>query len=62
MKRRAFVRSTLAAAAGVAIPSSSLLARFRLVTQQQADLDAITGDGRQVTLSGRAVSALGSRL
>ncbi len=62
MKRRAFVRSTLAAAAGVAVPGSSLLARYRAVTQDQADLDAITGDGGQVTLRGRAVAALGNRL
>ena len=63
MKRRAFVRSTFAAAVGVAVPSSSsLLARYRAVTQDQADLDAITGDGGQVTLRGKAVAELGSRL
>ncbi len=62
MKRRAFVRSTLAAAAGVAVPSrSSLLARYRVATQE-ADLDAITGDGEQVTLRGRAVAELSARL
>ncbi len=63
MKRRAFVRSTFAAAVGVAVPSSSsLLARYRAVTQDQGDLDAITGDGRQVTLRGKAVAGLGNRL
>ena len=63
MKRRAFVRSTFAAAVGVAVPGrSSLLARYQAVTQDQADLDAITGDGGQVTLRGRAVAELGSRL
>ena len=63
MKRRAFVRSTLAAAVGVTVPnSSSLLARYRVVTQDQADLDAITGEGGHVTLSGRAVAELSARL
>ena len=62
MKRRVFVRSTFAAAVGVAVPGSSLLARYHAVSQDQADLDAITGDGGQVTLRGRAVAQLGSRL
>ena len=63
MKRRAFVRSTLAAAVGVTVPnSSSLLARYRVATQDQADLDAITGDGGRITLSGRAVAELSARL
>ena len=35
-----------AAAAGVAVPSSSLFARYQSITQNQGDLNAITGDGR----------------
>ncbi len=62
MKRRAFVRSTLAAAVGVAVPSSSLFARYQSITQNQGDLNAITGDGRSVTLRGKAVAELGNRL
>ncbi len=60
MKRRVFVRSGLAAAMGTSIPLSP--SGFRLVRQEPADVDAITGDGAEVTLRGRAVKALSDRL
>ena len=64
MKRRAFVRSTLAAAAAVALPSDRLLAAaFRPVRQQvPPDIAGVTGDGREVTLSGSAIAELARTL
>jgi FAD/FMN-containing dehydrogenase len=64
MKRRAFVRSTLAAAAAVALPPDRLLgAVFRPVRQQvPADIAAVTGDGNDVTLTGTAIAELARSL
>ncbi len=65
MKRRAFVRSTLTAAAAVALPTERLFgATYRPLTSRQVapDVDAITGDGREVTLSGRSVADLAAQL
>lgn len=63
MKRRAFVRSTLAAAVGASFPLRPLWAAgYRTVGQDQAGVDAVTGDGREFTLSGRAIAALNDRL
>lgn len=57
MKRRTFVGSTVAAAA--TIPMRSL---FAAELHGQSDVDAITLDGKEFTLSGQAVSELASRL
>ncbi|MCZ6918430.1 MAG: FAD-binding oxidoreductase [Gemmatimonadetes bacterium] len=63
MKRRAFVRSTLAAAMAAAVPyRRPLLAHFQAVSQDAPNVDAITGDGGQVTLSGSAITDLKNRL
>lgn len=63
MKRRAFVRSSLAAAVAASVPSRrSLQARYRIAPQVPSDVDAITGDGRQVTLRGKAIAELGAQL
>ena len=64
MKRRAFVRSSLTAAAAVTLPGDRLLASvFRPVTRQvPPDVAAVTGDGREVTLSGSAIADLARRL
>lgn len=60
MKRRAFIQSSLAAAIGAPV-----LGRpwpLRLVPQDQGDLDAITGNGEQITLPGGAVRELADEL
>jgi FAD/FMN-containing dehydrogenase len=64
MKRRAFVRSTLTAAAAVAIPADELFGSLYrpLGAQVPPDIEAVTGDGREVTLSGEAVADLAARL
>ena len=64
MKRRAFVRSSLTAAAAAALPSERLFASaLRPVGQQvPPDVTAVTGDGREVTLAGRAIADLAGRL
>jgi FAD/FMN-containing dehydrogenase len=60
MKRRAFVRSSLATAMGAALPGAPQL--FRLVSQEPPDVAAITGDGADVTLRGTAIKALAAKL
>jgi FAD/FMN-containing dehydrogenase len=59
MRRRAFVRSSVAAAMGAAVPR---IPRFRLVPQDPGDVPAITGDGDEITLRGAAIEALASKL
>ncbi|MCI0434119.1 MAG: FAD-binding protein [Gemmatimonadetes bacterium] len=61
MKRRAFVRSSVAAVLGTAIPERPVWGRYRPIQQDQ-DVVAITGDGREITLGGRAIRELDSRL
>ncbi|MDH3733727.1 MAG: FAD-binding oxidoreductase [Gemmatimonadota bacterium] len=62
MKRRAFLGSTFAAAAVAALPTRPLQAVFREAPLFPADLDAITGDGRQITIPGSDISELAARL
>ena len=63
MKRRTFLRSTMAAAVSTSIPGRrSLAALYWPVAQVPPDVDAITGDGREVTLKGKAVQELAARL
>ncbi|MGH7541817.1 MAG: FAD-binding oxidoreductase [Gemmatimonadota bacterium] len=63
MKRRAFFRSTLAAAAVISVPGTRpLRALYRIVPQEPPDLDAVTGDGSQVTVRGVDVADLAARL
>lgn len=63
MKRRTFVRSTLAATAAMAIPRSRPLEAFyREASTSPADVTAVTGDGREVTLTEAAISDLAARL
>jgi len=61
MERRAFVRSGAAAVLGTALPAPRLFARYRPVRQDR-EVAAVTGDGRAVTLSGKAVSELDARM
>jgi FAD/FMN-containing dehydrogenase len=61
MKRRAFVRSTLTAAIAAAVPGYrplSALARL----QDPPDVEAVTGDGKPVTLRGKRIAELAARL
>ena len=63
MKRRTFIRSTFAAAAATTIPTGqSLAALFQEAPQVPPDVTAITGDGKEVTLSGRAIADVSARL
>ena len=49
MKRRAFVRSTFAAALGA--PLLGQQSFFRAIPQDPGDVEAITGDGEEITLN-----------
>ncbi len=63
MERRTFIRSTAAAAAALSIPTrQSLAALYQPAPQQPQDVNAITGDGKAVTLSGKAIADLRARL
>lgn len=66
MKRRSFIRSTMAAAAAATLPSPRSLSaatRFEALSRSTLrDVTAVTGDGREVTLSSSAIDELGKRL
>ena len=62
MKRRTFVRSTLAATAGMWLPAGASGVVFRPAPARPQDLEAVTGDGERVTLSSQALAELRSRL
>ena len=63
MKRRAFVHSTLTAAAALALPRARPLSAFyRVVGQDVPDVEAVTGDGKSITLKGTEIAQLAARL
>ncbi len=63
MKRRTFVRSTLAAAAAVSIPGRrSLAALYQDAPQHPPDVNAVTGAGGEITLRGKDIAELSARL
>ena len=68
MKRRTFLRSSLGAAAAATLPFPERLeaaladSAFRPVTKAPGDLEAITGDGKEVTLTSKAVADLAARM
>ena len=63
MKRRTFLRSSLGAVAAASLPFPLRLeAAYRPAPKFPADLQAITGDGREVTLTSEAVADLAARL
>lgn len=63
MKRRAFVKSGFAAMAAAAVPLERAIPfPYRLVSQVPPDVEAITGDGREVTLRGRDIQELAAAL
>lgn len=64
MDRRGFLRSSLSAAVAAAMPGAKALAALQLhaPTSVTADIDAVTGDGAQVTLPRAAVQELSDSL
>jgi FAD/FMN-containing dehydrogenase len=63
MKRRTFLRSSLAAAAAATVPAGPLrAAAFRPARHFSQDIEAVTGDGRSVTLSRSAIGELADAL
>lgn len=63
MKRRTFLRRSLAAAGAAVLPHPSLGgAVFERAPQIPRDLDTVTGDGRAITLQGSAVAELAKAL
>jgi FAD/FMN-containing dehydrogenase len=62
VKRRTFLQSGIAAAVGVGLPVPSFAASWRDVRRQELDVPAVTGDGNQIVLSGRAIRELNERL
>ena len=64
MDRRRFIRSSLSAAVAASLPVSNTLAQMLVhsPTQVPADIDALTGDGAEVTLAKAAVQELSDSL
>src|SRR6056297_1183476 len=64
MNRRRFIRSSLAAAIAASLPQWNVLAESLLhsPTSVPADIDALTGDGAEITLKRAAVQELSDSL
>ena len=64
MDRRRFIRSSLSAAVAASLPVGNALAASLLHTPTQvpSDIDAVTGDGAEVTLAKAAVQELSDSL
>jgi FAD/FMN-containing dehydrogenase len=62
MQRRTFFRSSLAAAAALSFPRQQAMAALFEPLQRAQDVDAVTGDGKQVTLSAKAIADLRAAL
>jgi FAD/FMN-containing dehydrogenase len=64
MKRRTFLRSSMAAAAAMALPlpGREAFGHYRAATRGSPDIPALTGDGRMVTLRGRDIADLAARI
>ena len=63
MKRRTFLRSSVAATAALALPyRPSRAGVFRPAPQLPPDIEAVTGDGKTVTLKGSAIADLARSL
>ncbi len=64
MDRRSFLRSSLSAAVAAAMPGAQAFAALQLhaPTSVPADIEAITGDGAEVTLPRAAVQELSDSL
>lgn len=63
MKRRTFLRSSAALTAAAALPiPRPVEAWYRPVTRPRADVPAVTGDGRAITLTTEEIAGLAARL
>jgi len=63
MRRRTFFRTTLTAAASLALPvPGARAAVFRDASRASQDVDAVTGEGRTVTLRGSAIADFAASL
>jgi FAD binding domain/Berberine and berberine like len=62
MQRRSFLRLSAATAAALSIPQSRAFAALPVRGRGVPDLEAVTGDGKAVTISGAKVEALRARL
>ena len=63
MERRTFLRSTAAAAAALSVPRHQpLAALYRAAPRLPGDVVAVTGEGKEVTVPGKAIADLRSRL
>jgi hypothetical protein len=63
MRRRTFVQSALATAAGLSLaPRPSFAATGGWTPAGMRDVDAVTGDGRPVTIGTKALTELKARL
>lgn len=67
MKRRHFLQSSVAAAAGAAIPlslfsKSAMAQAVAELSEARSDINAVTGDGTEVTIERSAVEELGAAL
>jgi FAD/FMN-containing dehydrogenase len=63
MKRRTFFRSAVAAATAISLPPRDVFGRtYQLAPRLPQDLEAITGDGKSVTLKAADINALKGQL
>jgi FAD/FMN-containing dehydrogenase len=63
MERRTFIRSTALAAAALSAPrKQSLAALYHVAPRLPEDVVAVTGEGKEVTLTSKAIDELRSRL
>ena len=63
MRRRTFIQSAVAVAAVGSLPRrEALAAAVRAATRAPQDLEAVTGDGRQITIPARDIADLRARL
>ncbi len=65
MQRRSFLRLSAATAAALSIPNRTAFGALPALPERRrglADLEAVTGDGKAVTIAGTKVEALRSRL
>jgi FAD/FMN-containing dehydrogenase len=62
MNRRRFIRSSIAAGVTAALPTTQVLAALQALTQISADVRAVTGDRKEVSLEKAAVQELADSL